>query len=440
MYVIHRDSGEVAQIGAQPESFTARHCIRMAYTPAMHDSDVVIVGAGLTGLRAALELSRAGLSVLVIEQNDAVGGRMRTSTVRGALIDHGFQVLLTGYPELQTLPSLAALECKHFTSGARVRIDASWCDVLDPRRHPMEFIRSLQSPLGSVFDLSRLALFVYSGSYRELSAAGVPTSEVIDRCRFSKRFADGFLKPFLRGVLLDPSLQSDATLARFYLRSFARGAAALPAAGIQAFPDLLANSLGRQHILLRTTVSAIAKNRVTLESGEDIAARHVICANDALSAAALGGPEQTVPHCGTTTLYFLAEHPPYPEPILVLDGDGVGPINNLAVPSNVQPSYAPTGQALICASVVGAAHNLPEAELLSAARHQLHQWFGPQVVGWEHIISIKVPNALPSRPRISKGWVIKDGVFYAGDYLTYGSQNGALMAGRQVAQAICTGA
>jgi phytoene dehydrogenase-like protein len=409
----------------------------MTYTSTMHDSDVVIVGAGLTGLRAALDLSRAGLSVLVIEQNDAVGGRMRTSRVRGALIDHGFQVLLTGYPEFQTLPSLASLECRHFTSGARIRIDSSWCDILDPLRHPTEFIRSFRSPLGSLLDLSRLALLVYSGSYREISATGITTSELIDRWRFSKRFADGFLRPFLRGVLLDSSLQSDATLARFYLRSFARGRAALPAAGIQAFPELLANALGRQHLLLRTTVTAIAKNRVTLENGEDIAARHVICANDALSAAALGGPEQTVPHCSTTTLYFLAERPPYPEPILVLDGDGVGPINNLAVPSNVQPSYAPPGQSLISASVVGAAQNLPEAELVRAARHQLHQWFGAQVAEWEHIVSMKVPNALPARPRISKGWAMKDGVFYAGDYLSYGSQNGALMAGREVAQAIC---
>jgi hypothetical protein len=40
---------------------------------------------------------------------------------------------------------------------------------------------------------------------------------------------------------------------------------------------------------------------------------------------------------------------------------------------------------------------------------------------------------------MASGWIQKDGVLFAGDYLTYGSQNGALMAGRQVAQAVING-
>ena len=136
----------------------------------------------------------------------------------------------------------------------------------------------------------------------------------------------------------------------------------------------MADALGRQHILLGTRVTALAPNRVTLESGEDISARHVICACDALAAATLGGPEQTVPYSGTTTLYFLADTPPYPEPILVLDGDASGPVNNLSVPSNVQPSYAPPGKALISASVVGAAAGLPDPKLVKAAQVQLASW------------------------------------------------------------------
>ena len=403
----------------------------------MHDADIVIIGAGLTGLRAALEVSRCGLSVLVVEADTSVGGRLKTIRLQGALIDQGFQVLLTGYPELKTLPSLESLHCESFTSGARVRIDGSWHDVIDPRRHPLGFIRALRSPLGSVADLARLALLVQRTSSRSIRSSQTSTAQMIERARFSRRFSDGFLKPFLRGVLLDPTLSSDAALARFYLLAFSQGTAALPAGGIQALPELLADALGRQHILLGTRVAALAPNRVTLESGEDISARHVICACDALAAATLGSPEQTVPYSGTTTLYFLADSPPYPEPILVLDGDASGPVNNLSVPSNIQPSYAPPGEALISASVVGMAAGLPDAELIKAAQVQLASWFGAQVADWQHISNVRVPNALPARPRISSGWLIRDGVYYAGDYLSYGSQNGALMAGREVAQRIC---
>ena len=45
------------------------------------DSDVVIVGAGLAGLSAAVHLHRAGVAATVCETAEDVGGRVRT--------DHG---------------------------------------------------------------------------------------------------------------------------------------------------------------------------------------------------------------------------------------------------------------------------------------------------------------------------------------------------------------
>ena len=53
--------------------------------------DVVIVGAGAAGLTAANELRKAGLSVVVLEARDRVGGRLWTDVIEGAMLEIGGQ-------------------------------------------------------------------------------------------------------------------------------------------------------------------------------------------------------------------------------------------------------------------------------------------------------------------------------------------------------------
>ncbi|MER7556383.1 flavin monoamine oxidase family protein [Nocardioides sp. NPDC126508] len=52
-------------------------------------TDVVVIGAGLSGLVAARNLRKAGLDVHVVEAADRVGGRVRSATVGGAHVDLG---------------------------------------------------------------------------------------------------------------------------------------------------------------------------------------------------------------------------------------------------------------------------------------------------------------------------------------------------------------
>ena len=53
-------------------------------------SDVLIVGAGLAGLNAAIQLQAAGRSVTVIEASDRAGGRVASDHIDGYIFDRGF--------------------------------------------------------------------------------------------------------------------------------------------------------------------------------------------------------------------------------------------------------------------------------------------------------------------------------------------------------------
>ncbi|HSF56008.1 MAG TPA: FAD/NAD(P)-binding protein, partial [Algoriphagus sp.] len=80
----------------------------------MEEEKIYIIGAGLSGLVAALELEKSGFTPIILEASDRIGGRMKTDEVDGFLLDHGFQVLNTAYPEAKKYLDFQALNLKYF--------------------------------------------------------------------------------------------------------------------------------------------------------------------------------------------------------------------------------------------------------------------------------------------------------------------------------------
>ena len=54
-----------------------------------HYADVIVVGAGFAGLRAAQLLRQAGLTVIVLESRVRIGGRCQTGVFLGEHFDVG---------------------------------------------------------------------------------------------------------------------------------------------------------------------------------------------------------------------------------------------------------------------------------------------------------------------------------------------------------------
>ncbi len=87
------------------------------------ERDVVIVGAGASGLTAATELRKAGLSVAVLEARDRVGGRLWTDDVDGVTLEIGGQWVSPDQDALiATLDELGLETYERYRDGTNIYI------------------------------------------------------------------------------------------------------------------------------------------------------------------------------------------------------------------------------------------------------------------------------------------------------------------------------
>ena len=93
--------------------------------------EVVIVGAGLAGLSCARRLMKDDIPFLILEADQRIGGRLKTDRYEGFILNHGFQVLQTAYPEARRVLDYDRLALRPFAPGAIIRINGNFHRIAD---------------------------------------------------------------------------------------------------------------------------------------------------------------------------------------------------------------------------------------------------------------------------------------------------------------------
>ena len=407
------------------------------------EKKVLIAGGGLAGLACAIRLHEAGARPFIFEGSDGVGGRVRTDHLDGFLLDRGFQVFLDAYPEAGSLLDKESLDLRAFRPGALVYGASGMQRVMDVFREPRYLMQSALAPIGSLADKLRVARLRWRLMRRTTEEiAGhedMTTESYLRRAGFSPPMIDGFFRSFYGGIFLERELQTSSRMFEFTFKMFSQGSATLPSKGMGEIPRQLASRLPPGTIRLGALVTKIQPGRITLESGEEIHGDAVAVATDASTAAGLASTGGTAGPVwrSVTCLYFAAARSPLGESIIALNGTGSGLVNNVCVPSDLAPDYAPPGRALVSVSVLG---TVDLADLESRVLAELEAWFGGAVCDWHHLRTYRIERALPRQAPgtgfSGPGFGKEAGVYLCGDHLWSASIEGAILSGLRTAEAI----
>ena len=380
---------------------------------------VIVIGAGLAGLSAAITLESEGASVTVLESSDRPGGRVTSDVIDGFVCDRGFQLINANYPEIKRLGIIKEIDFVSAPSVIEVARNEGRIRIGDPRS---AFLSVFNLQTGSI--LEKIRVFRYLLKRKPAASVG----EELKNSGLGKTY-ERVLRPFLTGVFLADPLLVNSEYGRTAIKYFVSGNSGLPIGGVKTFSEALANRVS--DVRYGVQVNSIKKNTVSTSKGK-FEADAIIVATDATTAAQLLDLTEVPQLVGCTTWYHSTKESPTKSKSLIVDSQNRGPVVNSMVISNLMPGYAPHGKNLISSTSI-----LPATE--SEVRRHLAILYGSDTRNWKLVAKYEIPSALPlagldNAP--ASGAHVRDSIFIAGDYKSAPSQNGALLSGRLAALSV----
>ena len=383
-----------------------------------NSSEVLIVGAGLAGINAAITLQAAGVDVQVVESSDRPGGRITSDLIDGFICDRGFQLINSKYPALVDLDVIKEID---FIAAPRV-IEVSLGNdrhaLGDPRVAPWTLLDRATGTMPEKIALLRFLTFTPKKNTSVEEALKIMGTTYIR-----------VLRPFLHGVFLTELSNVDARYGQSIIKSFATGSPGVPRRGVAELPKALAARI--TSIRYGVQIDSI-DNGVAHSSVGDFKAKKIIIATDATTATQLLGLSEVSRMAGCVTWYHAVDTNPSGSGRLVVDGQSRGPIINTVVTSDISSDYAPAGRHLISTTTVLGATE-------SDVRRHLSIMWGTSTHEWQLIAKYEIPAALPIQSvgrELTQSVKISDSLYVVGDHRAVPSQQGALFSGRLAAELI----
>jgi phytoene dehydrogenase-like protein len=403
--------------------------------------NAIIIGGGLSGLTAARQLHKKGIDFLLLEATDRIGGRVKTDVVDGFRLDHGFQVLLTAYPEAKRWLDYSKLDLKSFLPGALLLYPDGKQDLLgDPLRDISSLIPTLFSNAGDLKD--KLLILKLRNRLAGLSIEEIfqqeemTTHDVLKKeYGFGPKMIERFFAPFFAGIFLEKKLTTSRRMFDFVFKMFSQADTTVPNLGMEEIPKLLAQPLPPESIKTNARVSKIDQQTVQLADGSHFTSPHIIVATEATGIIKELSTIKTS-HQSTTHLHFIAQESPIKKRLIALNTTPNRLVNNICTINNIAPGYASNDQFLVSLSVVGDS-GLAAKELEKAVRKELQLWFGKATQDWKHLHTRTVKYALPNQSKVSHSIAeeklqLRKGLYACGDFQLNGSINASMKIGREV--------
>jgi protoporphyrinogen oxidase len=393
--------------------------IKQGLSEAMsNSSDVLVVGAGLAGLSAAIKLQEAGRNVWVIESSDRPGGRVTSDIIDGFICDRGFQLINSKYPALQALNVIQEIDFIKAPRVIEVALGNQRRALGDPRVAPWT---ALDKATGTIPEKLSLLRF--------LAASPKDNQSVEDVLSSSGSVYVRALRPFLQGVFLTDPKNVDARYGQSIVKSFVTGSPGIPRKGVAELSKALA---ARVDSISYGVQADSIEGKVVRTSAGDFKATTIIVATDATTATQLLGLNEVARMAGCITWYHAVATNPSGSGRLVVDGQNRGPIINSIVISDISSDYAPVGQHLVSTTTdLGATES-------DVRRHLAIMW-GISTHDWQLIAKYEIPAALPIQSigrALTQPVKVSEGLYVVGDHRAVPSQQGALFSGNLAAELI----
>ena len=399
-----------------------------------------IVGAGVSGLIAAKVLEEHGYNPIIIEATERVGGRVKTDVLQGYQLDHGFQVLLTGYPAAKKHLNFKSLELQKFLPGASIFKNNQQKIIGDPLRDISLLSSTLFSGIGNFSDKLKVLKLNMKLKKKKIetifSEKEQTTLSYLEDFGFSNEMINDFFKPFFSGIFLEEKLDTSSRMFEFIYKMFGEGYASIPAAGMEAIPKQLKQNLKNTTFRFHTKVSAVKENEIILDDNTILKSDYTIIATEASNLIENKKIKPTE-WKSCQNLYFETSTRVIQKKLIGLIPKKGTLINNIVYTTCLKTKGIPNKE-LLSVTVINK-QKLSDKILIDEVIKELKEHCNIDNI--KFLKQYNIPMALPKLNNVKyeippSELKVSKSIFLAGDTLVNGSLNAAIISGESAAMGI----